>query len=133
MRPILAVALVVAAVAAPAAALACSCMRQESAAAHLRAADLAFEGRALGTRVAPGGEAVTRFRVSQVLKGRRVPNTVEVGHQTNGAACGLSYRPGAAVLVLAHRVEPNRHRTGLCSTPQFPLAAYRTAALGATR
>ncbi|MBW3559219.1 MAG: hypothetical protein KY449_05520 [Proteobacteria bacterium] len=127
MRTVFAALAAAVALSTAGAALACSCMPQTSAAEHLAGTDLAFTGRVLGTRVDVQGYAVTRFRVAETLKGR-APRTVAVSHHTMGATCGLSYRPGARVLVLAERREGGVWRTSLCSAPQFPEVEYRQAA-----
>ena len=114
------------ALAAAPAAWACSCIRQSSAAEHLASTDLTFTGRVLGTRVAADGAAVTRFQVAETLKGR-APRTVAVSHHTVSATCGLTYRRGARVLVLAER-RGAEWRTSLCSAPQYPESDYRRAA-----
>lgn len=110
----------------PGAALACSCAPPSSAAEQLAATDLAFRGRVLDTRVDREGWAVTRFQVAETLKGR-APRTVAVSHHTISATCGLTYRRGVSVLVMAER-RGAEWRTGLCSAPRFPIADYRRAA-----
>jgi hypothetical protein len=127
MRPVLAVLALAAAVAAPVVALGCSCIRQNSAAEHLQAIDLAFRGQVLDTRVNAEGSAVTRFRVTETIKGQ-APRTIAVRHHTVSATCGLTYDRGATVLVLADRGDAGDWRTGLCTAPQFSEDEYRRAA-----
>jgi hypothetical protein len=127
MRTALAAIAAVLALASAGTALACSCIRQTSAAEHLAGIELAFRGRALDTRVDAQGWAVTRFRVAETLKGR-VPRTVAVRHHTSSATCGLTYRRGATLLVLADADDAGAWRTGLCTAPQFSEAEYRRAA-----
>jgi hypothetical protein len=127
MRPVLAALTAALALSAAGTAWACSCIRQNSAAEHLAGTELAFTGRVLGTRVAADGSAVTRFQVRETLKGRAPARTLAVSHHAVSATCGLTYKRGATVLVLADR-RGSEWRTGLCSAPQFPEADYRRAA-----
>ena len=132
MRPAIAVATSLAALALSAApALACSCLRPESAAQHAQAADVVFKGAPIGSRRTPYG-AVTVFRVASVLKGR-VGATVEVTHGTDSAACGVLFQPGQPVLVLADRAAGGRVSTNLCSQPMFSEREYRQALGGGGR
>ncbi len=127
MRPILALATgLLALVLSSGAALACSCMRPQSAAAHAASADTIFVGEAIGEARRRDREVVTRFRVEQVLKGKMSP-TLLVRHGLDSAACGVQFQPGARVLVLARRGEGGELETSLCSGPMFPEAEYRRA------
>lgn len=113
------------------ASLACSCLRAESAASHAAMADVVFAGRAIDTRRLGPNEAATSFRVEAALKGR-TGGVVQVGHGLESAACGVTFRPGERVLVLASRGPRGELRTSLCSRPQFPEAEYRRALAGGT-
>jgi hypothetical protein len=126
MRTVLASLAAAAALLSAGGALACSCAPPTSAAEQLAATDLAFTGRVLGTRVGRDGSAVTRFRPTSVIKGQ-ASGVVAVTHHTDDATCGLTYRKGASVLVLADR-DGGSWRTGLCSAPRFSEAGFRQAA-----
>ena len=133
MRPALAIATTLTALALSAgSALACSCLRPESAAQHAREADVVFKGTPIGSRRTREGDAVTVFRVGDVLKGR-LGSTVEVLHGTSSAACGLTFRPGQPVLVLADRAAGGRISTNLCWQPMFSERQYRQALGGGGR
>jgi hypothetical protein len=121
-------ALVIAAFSASAA-LACSCVIFNSAAEQLARSDVAFRGRVIGERLDPVGGAVTSFRVVEAIKGRTA-RTVQVRHRVDSAACGLRFKAGSTVLVLAHRTPGERLETGLCSQPRFAVDEFRRAARG---
>ena len=132
MRPALAVATTLAALALSALpALACSCLRPQSAAEHAQRADVVFQGTAIGSRRAADG-AVTVFQVGNVLKGR-LGSTVEVTHRTDSAACGVTFRPGETTLILADRAPDGRVSTNLCARSMFPEREYRQALRGGGR
>ena len=129
MRLALALSAAAAGLAVAGAALACSCVPYRSAAEQLAATDLMFRGRVVSASTTGEGAAVTSFRVLEVIKGR-ASGTLRVRHRLDGASCGVRFRPGATVLVLAHRGNHGAWRTGLCSAPRFPEADYRRAARG---
>ena len=115
--------------AAAGAALACSCVPYASAAEQLAEADLLFKGRVVEERVHGRTSATTTFAVTEVIKGPAM-RRVSLNHRLDGAACGVRFRPGAAVLLLAHRAPDGTLRTGLCSRPRFPEGEYRRAVRG---
>ena len=129
MRPVIAVAALALSLAAAEAALACSCAPYRSAAEQLAATDLVFKGKVLADRPEAPGTAVARFRVYNVIKGH-VGLAVQVRHTLDSASCGVRFKPGQTVLVLAHRGADGFWRTGLCSAAWFPEAEYRAAARG---
>ena len=124
----LAAVVAAAAFSAGTAALACSCVMFSSAAEQLKMTDVAFRGTVTSERLDREGGAVTTFRVVETIKGR-APRTVRVSHRVESAACGLRFKRGATVLVLAHQ-EEGRLSTGLCSQARFPVDQYRRAARG---
>jgi hypothetical protein len=106
-------------------ALACSCVNYRSAADHLRSIDVLFLGRALGTQ-GTGFQAVTRFRVLRVLKGRR-RGLISVAHPTEtGAGCGVRFAVGRTRLVAASN-NGGRLSTSSCSMPRFGISDYEAA------
>ena len=129
MRMTLAILAATAAAAAAGAALACSCMPFGSAAEQLAASQLAFKGEVMSEQSTAPGQAQTRFRVVEVLKGPG-GRTVTVQHRLSSAACGVRYRPGKTVWVFANRAPDGAWRTGSCSTARFDEADYRRAARG---
>lgn len=114
-------------------ALACRFLPPADPAAHLARADVAFVGRAIGTRAIPGREGwvETRFRVSRTLKGR--PAAVRVIEQITTTSCSaITYRPGRIAVVLAN-ADGGRLTTGAPLAPQFSIPAYEKAARGRRR
>jgi len=123
-------------------AMACSCLRAETAESHLYSSNaaLVFKGRSAGTRSFRDGTAATTFRVQEVLRGR-AGRMVVIRHRIDEAACGLSFVPNQTALVIAdrggpagfderpgqRRAPPYPLRTSLCSRPQFSEAEYRRA------
>jgi hypothetical protein len=109
-------------------ALACSCARYANAAAHAAEADVIFRGRVIST--APDGQYQqhTTFEVLETLKGEARATLVvrHGGAALAGAACGIVYRVGAEVLVIAHGGEGDLV-TSSCSAPRWDIAAYRAA------
>ena len=130
MRVAAAVLAFAASMAAAAPALACSCIGPTSAAEQLQGADLVFRGRVQASASSPL-EATTTFRVLETIKGR-AGRTIRVGHARDSAACGVTFRRGSVVTVIADRDAQGRLRTSLCSLPRFPLEDYRRAARGET-
>lgn len=112
---------------AASAAFACSCIRHESAAAHIAESDLVFRGRALDETGAGVGTASTRFQTLEVLKGR-AGRIVRVRHQIDGAGCGVRFRRGATVMVFGNRATDGAMWTSLCSSASFSDNDYRRAA-----
>ncbi|MCI4644092.1 MAG: hypothetical protein MRY64_04855 [Hyphomonadaceae bacterium] len=133
-------------------ALACSCMRAESAAAQAETADIVFIGRVIDSgpvgdprgwwkqvsdwatgRPAPRMiEDITTFQVDEALKGapgRNVP--IRHVNGNHSATCGVSFPRGEAVLILAYRQhDGSGYATSLCSMPQFPVEEFRAALTG---
>jgi len=115
------------------AALACSCIRPESAAAQLEDADLMIVARVAEVRRLPPAEgnpmADTRFTVSRTIKGE-VRRNWWIRHGRDSTMCGAEFRPGREYVVIAHRSE-GRLWTGQCSRAWFPIEDYeRAAAVG---
>ena len=109
-------------------ALACSCIAQTSAAEQLQGADVVFRGRVQSSASTPT-EATTTFRVIETIKGR-AGRTVRVRHARDSAACGVTFRRGSTVTVVADRDPQGALRTSLCALPRFPVEDYRRAARG---
>ncbi len=114
-------------------ALACRFIPPVDPAAHLARADVAFVGRAMGTRAIPGrkGWIETRFRVRRTLKGR--PAAVRVVQQITTTSCSaITYEQGRTTVVLANASE-GRLTTGAMLAPQFSVRDYERAARGRPR
>lgn len=107
-------------------ALACSCAPETTAAEQLAEADQAFVGRVLHSRIGRDGEGRTVFRVEETLKGDGRGN-VAVSHPTDGPTCGVRFRKGDRLLVLAVR-DGRTLQTNLCLLPRHPLEDFRAAA-----
>lgn len=107
-------------------ALACTCAPETTAAEQLDGADQAFVGRVLHSRIGRAGEGRTVFRVEEALKGGGRGN-VAVSHPTDGPTCGVRYRKGDRLLVLAVR-DGRTLGTNLCLLPRHPLEEFRAAA-----
>lgn len=107
---------------------ACSCLMERSAEGHLRVVKpaLVFKGIAVSERRRRADEVTTRFRVLEVLRGQ-AGRTVALRHGLDESACGLRYRRGQTVLVMAHLGRDGRLHTSLCSQPFFSEAEYRRA------
>ncbi len=114
------------------AALACSCIRPESAAAQLADADLMIVARVAEVRRRPPEEgspmAETRFTVSRTIKGE-VRRNWWIRHGRDSAMCGIEFRPGREYVVIGHQAR-GRMWTGQCSRAWFPLEDYERAAVG---
>lgn len=71
--------------------------------------------------------ANTLFQVDQAYKGAPGPEVV-IGHALDGAGCGIRYKEGESVMVLASGSAAAGFHTGLCMTPwpdvQKELEAY---------
>lgn len=129
-------------------ALACSCMRAESAAEQAESADIIFVGRVIDSGPAEKRgwwkqftdwvtgqpepmmlDDITTFQVDEVLKGAPGEN-VAIRH-VNGAhsaTCGISFPRGEALLILAYRRhDESGYSTSLCSLPQFSEEEFRDA------
>lgn len=126
MRPTLVIAAAVAASAllVAGAAWACSCRPYNSAAEQFAQADVMFVGRVVSTTERDRRSATTRFEVLRTLKGQRRTD-VDIRHPFNdgGAGCGVEFRPGQTVTVIAHEGEDGL-ATNLCAMPRFPLEDY---------
>ena len=122
--PLLIAAVAAVSALAAGAALACSCMRFDSAAEQLTQADVMFVGRVIATTELEPGRAETRFEVLRTLKGP-ASREAEVGHTINdgGAACGVEFAAGDTMAVIAYERD-GRLETNLCSMPEFPLQDY---------
>jgi hypothetical protein len=111
---------------------ACSFIAPESAAAHLKAADAIFIGRAIKTRpsgYAHGfGELATTFAVTRTIKGEPARRR-EVFHDKPGSTCGLLFETGKTYPILTHKVGRGE-MTGTSSMPFFPVSDYDRAANG---
>lgn len=125
-------------------ALACSCMRFETAEAQLAIADLAFEGQVINVaperdrrpfwqrwlRERPVTRYVTTFQVYWSLKGD-AGNTVALTHLggENSAACGLDFEQTDPFIVLAYRNTDGSFGSSLCTQAQFSTAAFLEASI----
>ena len=107
---------------------ACSCLMERSADAHLAIVQpaLVFKGTAVRGRRTRDGGAATRFRVVEVLKGK-AGRSVVVRHGLDEDSCGIRYRRGQTLLVMADAGPDGELRTSLCSQPFYSEAEYRRA------
>lgn len=110
------------------AAIACSCVRYESAEEQFGKAEIAFVGTVEDETFSEASYlASTRFSVVKTLKGPAVATRTIVHSRDDGGNCGINYQPGQTVLVFAYE-----HRgaltTSSCSAPQFPLADFERLA-----
>ena len=125
----LGISLIATGVIAVGAAVACSCVHYESAAAQLQEAEVMFIGRVeqTVTRRDDGMTVgVTRFAVERTLKGeartvRRIEHSV-----VTGGMCGVVFQRDRTYTIIAHGYRGRLH-TGSCSMPQFPLEEYDRA------
>jgi hypothetical protein len=106
------------ALAAPATAVACSCVGPMTEAEHRRDADVVFVGRV--ERVAHPGPGTSdparaRLRVQRVIKGRLGARRVTVETARDEAGCGVTFQRGARFRVYAEREAGGGLSTGLCS------------------
>ncbi|MBI2261790.1 MAG: hypothetical protein HYU62_09020 [Caulobacterales bacterium] len=112
------------------AALACSCVRPDSAADQLQDAELMIVATAAEVRRLPAEDGVrladTRFTVTRTIKGE-VRRNWWIRHGRDSPMCGVEFRPGQEYVILAHRAE-GRLWTGLCSRAWFPIEEYERAA-----
>ncbi|WP_199350874.1 PEP-CTERM sorting domain-containing protein [Haliangium ochraceum] len=116
-----------AAVLAPRAAEACSCMRPPPPQEALAAADAVFEGTI--TTVESGDNLVATFAVERAWKGV-AKDTITVATGLNSAMCGLGFAEGERWLVYA-MLDGDELRSSLCSrTARSADAADDLAALG---
>jgi hypothetical protein len=109
----LAAALALAAILAPSAAHACSCIRIAPEGFRMQAAAI-VEGRVLAVKREGdmNGRLIARIAVSRLVKGR-TPRTVTVSTRANSAACGVAFTPGQTGEFLLAR-ENGRFTTNLC-------------------
>lgn len=128
-------------------ALACSCMRHDSAEEQAETADLIFIGRVIDAGPAPDPrgwwqklgdwatgqpkplqmENITTFQVDEALKGDPGQN-IALRHVSGlySATCGVDFPRGEAVLILAYRRhDGSGYTTSLCSLPQFSEDEFR--------
>ena len=133
-------------------ALACSCAPYPSAAAQAESAPLIFVGTPMTSLdVSPAPPPVKRsfwqrlqfwkpapepnpyritslattFQITRVLKGEHSEQIIihHLSHDS-GTLCGVSFREGLEHLILAYARDDGTYGTGLCSSPQFPLADF---------
>lgn len=125
-------------------AMACSCLRFDSAQAQLDAADIAFEGKVIHAgpekdkrvfwqrwfRPLKTRRQVTRFHVYRSFKGDP-DSSVAIVHlgAENSAACGLDFRQAEPIVVLAYRNSDGTYGSSLCTQAQFGAAAFETASV----
>lgn len=126
MRRSLAAVVFLAAGAISGPAAACSCMMPSSPEQHLQSYPVAFLGSVEGEKRKGAAEIITRFRVSKVLKGA-APIKVQVRHRWDEAACGVRFKKGSRVLVLAMNDDKGALQTSLCALPVFSQAQYSAA------
>jgi hypothetical protein len=112
-------------------ALACSCVEWRTPQEQLAEMDLAVVARAGWTRPEVGGrgpyDGVTLFTVERTLKGERRTEW-KIAHivDDDGATCGVRFRPGQRVILLA-RMQDGRLFTSLCHRARFSVSAYERA------
>ena len=115
-------------------ALACSCAPSESAGAQAGRYDFIavvkvgqswdLEGEEAGPVML--GASLTLMHVQSVLKGEMSRHVVVKALNPGTPACGISFRQGAEVLLLATG-EDGAYTASLCDLPQFPLADFEAA------
>lgn len=126
-------------------AMACSCLRFESAAEQAQSAELIFIGRVIDSgperdprtrmkrlgdwwagRPPPVRGHITTFQVDEALKGTPARN-ISLHHlpSTLSSQCGIDFRRGQALLVLAYPRTEGGYGTSLCALPQFPTESFR--------
>ena len=72
------------------------------------------------------GSHLTIMHIQSVLKGEMSRHVVVKSMDPGMPACGVRYRPGAEVLLLA-RGDNGVYHTSMCDQAQFPLEAYEAA------
>jgi hypothetical protein len=105
-----------AALAAPNAAQACSCLPWQNPKHHIDSVDVIFEGVAKRIRDVSGtggAELRTRFKVMLPRKGK-IGKTVWVRHNVSSAACGFQFTENRPYKVFARRRPDGSLRTSLC-------------------
>ena len=126
-------------------AVACSCVRADSAAAQAESADLVFVGQVLHSglerdtrtlmqrirdiasgRAEPLPNTVTTFQISELLKGE-VDRDVSLVHLDGrySATCGIDFAGRTQVLILAYARAEGGYGSSLCHAPQFPIDDFR--------
>jgi hypothetical protein len=103
----------VAAVAAPRPAKACTCAADQTEAQYLASSDVAFDGTAVA--VSRGQTANTwTFRMDNSVKGNP-SNPQDVISSKDSASCGMDFDLGTAYRIYAKKGEDGTMTTGLCS------------------
>ena len=122
----------------PGPALACSCMRFDSARDHVDRTAVIFEGVAVETRkVADSPDSSmsqyarrTSFRVTRRWKGK-VGETVAIDHsEAVCCICGVAFEPGKSYRIFAIRGNKGRLHTSTCTAPRFDWAEYEAVLTG---
>jgi len=131
-------------------AIACSCLRAESAAAHSESYDLVFLGTVIDSgeardprsfwqrnwdwmrgRSGPDfRDTITTFQVDETFKGAPGRN-IALRHLGGeyGATCGVSFPPGRQLVILAYPRAEGGYSTSLCAMAQVGEDEYRDALL----
>lgn len=131
-------------------AMACSCMRAETAAEQSENYELVFIGTVIDTgqardprtfwqrnwdwmrgRPAPDfRDTITTFQVDEPLKGEPGRN-IAIRHLGGefGAACGVSFSQGRQLVILAYPRADGGYATSVCAMAQFSEDDYRDALL----
>lgn len=73
-----------------------------------------------------GSSLLTQMRVDRVLKGEQAGVIFVRSASPGMPACGVRYRPGSEVLLLAKGGD-GLYSTWMCSQPQFPLSDFEAA------
>jgi hypothetical protein len=103
----------VAAVATPRAAKACSCAPRGSEAEYVAASDVAFDGTAVSKTAGASANTYT-FRIDAKVKGEPT-NPQDVNTAKDSAACGMDFTLGTAYRIYANKSDGGVLVTGLCS------------------
>lgn len=131
-------------------ALACSCLRAESAAEQAETYELVFLGTVIDTgaardprnvwqrnwdwmrgRPAPDfRDTITTFQVDETFKGQPGRN-IAIRHLggEHSAACGVDFLIARQQVILAYPRAEGGYSTSLCAMPQFSQDDYRDALL----
>ena len=77
-------------------------------------------------------QLATTFQVTRVLKGAPGEEmTIHHLSHDSGTLCGISFSEGVEQLILAYARDGGTYGTGLCTSPQFPLADFESVLSGA--
>lgn len=107
-------------------ALACTCPPLPNAAAQADDWDLVALGTVVSTDNDEAGNSAL-IAMDEVFKGEASAAVTVSSGPSNPMACGLSYRQGDDVIVLANRQSEGQFSNYFCAIPQFDADAFRAA------